>query len=153
MTDTVPDLYRLAFMPGCFRCPTCDFTLTKSAIDAYTGAVGTRDEDRDSEPCPNDGTMMVYITYKEQLEGYASRLREEFACRPLHDAAPDLLDACADRLAEEFARVDRLEEAIRGALFQGNHCPFCEEFVNSNNVRVHPPRPHATDCIWRKLTK
>lgn len=48
---TVPDLYRLAFMPGCFRCP---------------------------EACPNDGTMMVHVTYREQLEVYADRLKEEF---------------------------------------------------------------------------
>jgi hypothetical protein len=75
---TVPDLYRLAFMPGCFRCPKCNFHLTKSCCNTTTGEIGTREEERESEPCPNDGTMMVHVTYKEQLAVYADRLKEEF---------------------------------------------------------------------------
>ena len=76
--SAVPDLYRLAFMPGCFRCPKCNFVLTKTFLNAATGEIGTRTEDRESEPCPNDGTMMVHVTYREQLDVYAERLKEEF---------------------------------------------------------------------------
>lgn len=75
---TVPDLYRLAFMPGCFRCEKCGFTLTKACINPNLEVIGTREQDRESEPCPNDGEMMVHVTYREQLEVYADRLREEF---------------------------------------------------------------------------
>lgn len=75
---TVPDLYQLAFMPGCFRCPQCGFQLTKTAINASTGFFGTTEKERTSEPCPNDGTMMVHVTYREQLEEYSTRLKEEF---------------------------------------------------------------------------
>lgn len=74
---TVPDLYRLAFMPGCFRCEKCGFTLTKACINPNLEVIGTREQDRESEPCPNDGEMMVHVTYREQLEVYADRLREE----------------------------------------------------------------------------
>lgn len=74
----VPDLYRLAFMPGCFRCPQCGFTLTKACINPNLDVMGTREQDRESEPCPNDGTYMVHVTYREQVEAYAERLKEEF---------------------------------------------------------------------------
>jgi hypothetical protein len=77
-TDIVPDLYRLAFMPGCFRCPKCGFVLSKTCINPNLEIIGTREQDRESEPCPNDGTMLVHVTYKEQLEVYADRLKEEF---------------------------------------------------------------------------
>lgn len=75
---TVPDLYRLAFMPGCFRCPKCGFILTKACINPNLDVIGTREQDRTSEPCPNDGTMMAHVTYREQLEEYAARLKDEF---------------------------------------------------------------------------
>lgn len=76
--EIVPDLYRLAFMPGCFRCTECGFVLTKARINPNMEAIGTREQDRESEPCPNDGTMLVHVTYREQLEVYAARLKEEF---------------------------------------------------------------------------
>lgn len=73
----VPDLYRLAFMPGCFRCPKCGFILTTACINSNLEVIGTREQDRESEPCPNDGTLMVHVTYREQLAVYAERLKEE----------------------------------------------------------------------------
>ena len=90
----VPDLYRLAFMPGCFRCPKCGFVLTKACINPSMDVIGTREQDRESEPCPNDGTMMVHVTYKEQLEVYAERLKEEFDRFDRHTkAVADFLNA------------------------------------------------------------
>jgi Zn finger protein HypA/HybF involved in hydrogenase expression len=76
--ETVPDLYELAFMPGQFRCPQCAFQLSKQTLSVVRGCIGTTPENRQSEPCPNDGTMMVHVTYREQLESYADRLKEEF---------------------------------------------------------------------------
>lgn len=78
MDDLVPDLYKLAFMPGAFRCPQCGFRLQKTCLNAETGEAGTREQERESEPCPNDGVMLVHVTYKEQLEDYSDRLKEEF---------------------------------------------------------------------------
>src|ERR1700690_3301856 len=76
--NAVPDLYELAFMPGQFRCPQCQFQLSKQTISVVHNAIGTTPENRQSEPCPNDGTMMVHVTYKEQVTAYADRLKEEF---------------------------------------------------------------------------
>jgi len=59
------------------RCEKCGFVLTRACIDPNLGIIGTREQDRESELCPNDGTMMTHVTYREQLEVYADRLREE----------------------------------------------------------------------------
>jgi hypothetical protein len=77
VSDTVPDLYALAFMPGQFRCPKCDFQWSIQTMNASSGEIGTTEENRQTPDCPNDGTRMVYVTYREQLEAYASRLQEE----------------------------------------------------------------------------
>lgn len=76
--EVVPDLYELAFMPGQFRCPKCGFILSKQTMDATSGRIGLTQSNRETEPCPNDGTMMVCVTYREQVQAYADRLKEEF---------------------------------------------------------------------------
>jgi hypothetical protein len=78
MTDeSVPDLYRLAFIPGQFRCPLCSFQWSIQTINLERGEIGTTEENRQAPDCPNDGTRMVHVTYREQLECYAERLKEE----------------------------------------------------------------------------
>ena len=78
MTDeTVPDLYVLAFMPGQFRCPKCEFQWSIQTINVARGEIGTTEENRQAPDCPNDGTRMVHVTYREQLQAYADRLKEE----------------------------------------------------------------------------
>jgi hypothetical protein len=77
--ETVPDLYQLAFIPGAFKCPQCGFVLTKACLNADTGEIGTREQERESEPCPNDGTMLEHITYRERLEEYDQRLTAALA--------------------------------------------------------------------------
>lgn len=98
--ERVPDLYELAFMPGQFRCALCGFQLSKQTISMASGRVGTTPQDRQSEPCPNDGTDMVHVTYREQLEAYSARLTEEF----------DRRDVAEAKVAELQHEVERLKE-------------------------------------------
>ena len=74
--NTVPDLYRLAFMPGQFRCPKCAFQLSKQTMFVQSGTIGISESDLDSELCPNDDTPMVHVTYKEAWEYYAEEYRK-----------------------------------------------------------------------------
>lgn len=76
--EIIPDLYALAFMPGQFRCPECDFRWSIQTLSVATGKIGTTEENRQTPDCPNDGTRMVCVTYREQLEEYALRLKQEF---------------------------------------------------------------------------
>ena len=85
--EAVPDLYRLAYMPGQFRCPQCAFQWSIQTINVARGEIVTTEADRQTPDCPNDGTRMVLVTYREQLEAYAERLKEEFDRRDV------LLDA------------------------------------------------------------
>ena len=75
--EEVPDLYRLAYMPGVWRCPKCKFQLTKQTLSMVQGAVGTTEEDRQSEQCPNDGEWMVPVTYRETVAAFEKRCFEE----------------------------------------------------------------------------
>ena len=103
--DGVPDLYELAFMPGQFRCPKCGFQWSIQTMCVATGRIGTTEENRQTPDCPNDGTRMVNVTYREQLEAYAKRLKEE-------------LDA-SDRAAHETERLRAALAELRG-LFSGD---------------------------------
>jgi hypothetical protein len=103
--DTVPDLYQLAYMPGCFRCPKCEFMLSKQTLSVAQGMIGTTEENRQSEPCPNDGTMMVHVTYKEQLGAYDARLRAEFDRFEMH------VESVSEFLKEMYATmIDPVEQ-------------------------------------------
>lgn len=74
-------------MPGVFRCPECDFQLSKQSMCASSGVVGVSAQDRETEECPNDGTMMVPVTYREQLAAYEKRLFEELDAKDALSAA------------------------------------------------------------------
>src|ERR1700735_2415838 len=135
IVSDVPDLYRLAFMPGCFRCPQCGFQLSNQTLCVPTGQIGTKEADRDSEPCPNDGTMMVHVTYKEQLEVYAARLTEEFERFEAHTKA------VADFLNEMYATmIDPCEQPI---MTVAQMCELLLKTARENRERfaAMPPMP------------
>mgnify|MGYP001605111312 CR=1 FL=1 len=95
------DLFRLAFAPGVFQCPTCGFNLIKTAINAQTGAMGTRESDRMSEDCQNDGTMMRLVTYREMCHDLDKLLGKQAAKL---DALRRVLTR--ETLAEVLYRID-----------------------------------------------
>lgn len=61
-------LYNLAFVPNQWFCPKCGFVLTKNAISAQTGEIGHTETCRQSEPCPNDGTWLEQMTWRESCQ-------------------------------------------------------------------------------------
>lgn len=111
--ETVPNLYRLAFIPGCFRCPKCGFQLSKQTISP--SGIGCTEADRESGPCPNDGTPMVHVTYREQLESYATRLHEEL----------DLKDELCAALKEQ--REWTTSRPCQSPVMNPCHCRKCKD--------------------------
>lgn len=93
--ETVPDLYRLAFIPGCFKCPQCGFALVKQSINTELVSIGTSENDRTSEECPNcPGVMLVHVTYRERLAEYDAELTRRIdSNRPLGVFLLELLAA------------------------------------------------------------
>lgn len=63
------------FLPGTYKCPMCDFVLSKNVISAVTGDVRVSNEAH-VETCPNDGQLMVGITYKEAYHDLMSVFKE-----------------------------------------------------------------------------
>jgi hypothetical protein len=74
----------LAYVPGVWRCPRCHFTLHRHTISAQTGeiAVDTRDE---RPLCPNEGTPLRRVTWREDAEETAALLVEERARRRMRE--------------------------------------------------------------------
>lgn len=52
------------FVPAEYRCPQCQFRLSKRIIADDLGAVGI-DPNAEPEQCPNDSTMMVRVSWRE----------------------------------------------------------------------------------------
>jgi hypothetical protein len=107
----VPDLYRLAFIPGVFRCPKCDFELSKQTMCVATGNIGTHERDRQSEECPNDGTWMVPVTYQERVAQYADLFEETLTALEL--AVQELGHEWGEDLRLECNRFRELAKAKR----------------------------------------
>ena len=134
----VPDLYRLAFMPGCFCCPKCNFQLSKVCWNPESGEIGTREEERQSEPCPNDGTMLVHMTYREQVEIYADRLKEEFDRFDAHtkavaDFLNELWAIMVDPLADGVRTVKETMEGLKKAALEARELQYQKQGLG--NVR------------------
>jgi predicted Zn-ribbon and HTH transcriptional regulator len=76
LRQLVADLARdeRIFIPGCWKCNHCQFELTRTRINVYTGEFGTTAADReDPEPCPNDGQLMRRISWQERLIEVSNR--------------------------------------------------------------------------------
>jgi hypothetical protein len=138
----VPDLFRLAFMPGVFRCPQCDFQLSKQSMCASSGMIGISDSDRETEECPNDGTMMVPVTYREQLAAYESRLFTE-------------LDA-ADALKTRIATLEQDNRQLREQAERLTKPVSDEEWIDlcsGDHVDMADVQRHEIDALIAARTK
>lgn len=76
--DDVMDIY----VPGRLRCPKCTFELTRATLFVKTGQVGASKAEVyiQGEPCPNDGTIMDRVTWREESDRnreYAEKLITE----------------------------------------------------------------------------
>lgn len=54
------------YVPGEWHCPMCSFRLHSRVLYAQTGDVGVNR--KQAEPCPNDGTEMQPLTWKQDAE-------------------------------------------------------------------------------------
>lgn len=59
-------------VPGQFRCAKCGFVLHQASINASTGGIHERDEP--GEKCPNDGSPLWRMTWKDQCLESEARL-------------------------------------------------------------------------------
>jgi hypothetical protein len=68
-------------VPGLWRCPRCEFLLMQSNLNAADGTVTARDEPGDK--CPNDGSPMWRVTWREHSDEMLRVLEAELSGRAL----------------------------------------------------------------------
>lgn len=64
-----------ATIPGLYRCEQCGFHQSFNVLSAKTGGVHVDPTVRDF-PCPNDGTLMMRLTWAEQCHGLGNTLMQ-----------------------------------------------------------------------------
>lgn len=114
--DLVPDLYRLAYVPGAWHCDKCGFELTKTTLCVASGNTGTTEADRQSEQCPNDGTWMRPVTYREAVAAFEKRCFEEI--ERANNAEAELLTLRQESASAERRGIEQALEAVIGAYSQ-----------------------------------
>lgn len=115
--DDVMDVY----VPGAWKCPRCKFQLSQATIFMGSGEIGcTRDQvmKMTGELCPNDGELMVRVTWRERAEEnrqWGESLMEEI-----------IGAVYAEHLPGAMAAVKRHHHALRS--IAGNSCcDGCQE--------------------------
>lgn len=95
------------YVPGNWRCLRCGFVLTRATLFAASGTVGSSIDDitrMTGEACPNDGTAMVRVTWRDRaIEN------QEWAERLINDV---LAAAQAESLPAALARIKELAAPV-----------------------------------------
>lgn len=66
-----PDDHLDIYVPGEWKCLKCDFVLSRTTLNVTTGEAGvSRADIFEGEPCPNDGTPMVKVTWRERASDH-----------------------------------------------------------------------------------
>ena len=91
-----PDDHLDMYAPGEWRCPQCNFCLSKMTLSAHSGEVGYHAKDiYHGEPCPNDGTPMVKVLWRERAtENYNAyvKLVDDICAAAQAEHLPGALD-------------------------------------------------------------
>lgn len=138
--ETVPDLYRLAFVPGSFRCPKCNFVLAKQTMFVGSGTIGISESDLDSEQCPNDGTDMVHVTWQERALELSDRLSEVIKWEkkhPLHWKQNS--GKLADALGLNVEDCRKIEDVVEQHIRDKKNLKQLIEFVGAMEI---------SDALW-----
>lgn len=90
------------FVPGSFRCAKCGFRLIQSNLNAQDGTITARDAPGDR--CPNDGSPMWRVTYREELaEAYTEwekQVDRAVEAEKVNETLADEITALRERVAE-----------------------------------------------------
>lgn len=93
------------YIPGEFGCPKCGFCLSQFSLRASDGAVSDRDQP--GEKCPNDGSPLWRVTWKERSGEHYERAMEEMRARKAAEAALAKSREEGERLREALRRIER----------------------------------------------
>lgn len=138
--DDVLDVY----VPGRLRCPKCKFELTVATLFLQSGEIGASKKEvyQQSEPCPNDGTLMDRVTWREEADSnreYATRLIDEIIQATGANSLPEALAAAA----APRSGIPQ-DEALRKELF------VRQQLLGEQPDPKHPPTAELARKIKRE---
>ena len=115
--DDAMDIY----VPGAWRCMQCGFVLSQATLFVQSGEIGcTRDQVMrlDGELCPNDGTPMARVTWRDRAienQKWGESLMEEI-----------IAAVNAEHLPGALAAVNR-HFAVLQSIANSSCCDRCNE--------------------------
>ena len=143
-------------MPGAWICDKCGFVLQKNNLYVKSGTIGAdmRDE---VEGCPNDGTVMRGLTWREVNSDYDKMLIE---ARTKLQAASEVIEKCERenwtlrKVSEEieFEHLEQIERLVQQRdEAQAELHKWKHPVINATNDNTTPPI--TVQCIkkWNKL--
>jgi rubrerythrin len=107
---------RRLFIPGQWRCPKCEFALSRQTLSVNTGEVGvTRADMEEPENCPNDGTPMVRESWQDRAVFMmkAEGIKMTWICQEA-----ERLELENKRLQEQLAGELRVNESLSERHFE-----------------------------------
>ncbi|WP_347271190.1 hypothetical protein [Rhizorhabdus histidinilytica] len=125
----------LIYIPGVFQCAKCSFRLVQSNLNAQDGTVTARDVP--GEKCPNDGSPMWRVTYRDDVSYSYDRWEEQVNRAVAAEKALEALRGASG------GGVERTEAALHSAMVKAStnvelldaptppddkmllRCPFC----------------------------
>lgn len=114
--DDVLDIY----VPGRWRCLKCAFVLSRATIFMASGEIGSSRDDvmrMTGEVCPNDGELMVRVTWREdaaESREFSERLITDVMEATGAEHLPAALDRMRQAKAALLARGSRGDETAKG---------------------------------------
>jgi hypothetical protein len=125
--DDVMDVY----VPGRLRCPKCTFELTKATLFVQSGQIGASKAEvyQEAEPCPNDGTLMDRVTWREESDRnreYAEKLISEI----IESVGAQSLPEAFELIKEARAEAQRSEATQPSTTLNESWERFAQEFAS-----------------------
>lgn len=97
-------------VPGKVHCAKCGFTLQRVNLYMLSGMTGAGGEE--TEPCPNDGTPLLPVTWEQEAREAMCMAEQQFDRAHALEAAGVELVACKDLKDEESRLRQRRDVAI-----------------------------------------
>lgn len=115
--------------PGRWICRTCGFQITRAILRAHDGAVGV-DRSVVEDICPNDGSSMRRVTWKEDAEDANRVGLEQMQRADRAESALEKLRAFAQELAGQEICDDESKQD-KCTLDSGPYCGVHDDFSAS----------------------
>lgn len=143
MIEPSPDDAADIYVPGAWKCPACAFVLTQATLFVQSGEVGSTLDQvmrMTGESCPNDGTPMLRVTWRERAEEnrvWGESLMHEIIAIAGAEHLPGALMRLRELLAGPRYTAEQLAE-------KRQHCMSMQAFLRRKGTATSHLRDATT---------